>query len=58
MKSTTLQAMDEALEQYAELLMKVLKIIDAMTDEINAVKENVYTVGELEKIMIDLGFKQ
>lgn len=58
MKSTTLQAMDEALEQYADLLMKLLKIIDAMTDEINELKQNVYTVSELEKIMIDLGFKQ
>ena len=58
MKSTTLQAMDEALEQYADLLMKLLKIIDAMTDEINELKQNVYTVSELEKIMIDLGFKR
>ena len=58
MKNTTLQAMDQALEQYSDLLMKLLKIIDAMTDEINQLKENTYTINELDKIITDLGFKK
>ena len=41
MRSMTLQVMDEALTQYADVLLKVMEVMDRLSDEVKALNERI-----------------